>query len=175
MDIYIAQAQEMVVFYGAKLIGAVLILLVGIWLAKMISKSIGKLMTKRNVDVTLTKFTVSFVKILLIVFVVLASINQVGIETTSFVAILGAAGLAVGFALQGSLSNFAAGVMLIIFRPMRVGDNVEVVAVKGKVEQVGIFTSLVEGENDKIYIIPNSKLMSDIIVNHDYKKSHPNL
>lgn len=172
MEDYILQARQLVVAYGAKIIGAILILIIGFWLSKIISNTVVKLMTKRKIDITLTKFTAAFVKVLLIVFVVLAAISQVGIETTSLVAILGAASFAVGLALQGSLSNFAAGVMLIIFRPIKVHDTIELGSTKGVVDQIGIFTTLVEGENEKIFIIPNTKLMSDTIVNHSYKKTH---
>lgn len=168
MENYIESAKQLLIGYGLKVIGAIFILILGIWISKILSKSTLRILEKRNVEKTLAKFVSNFVKILIIIFVVLASINQVGIETTSFIAVLGAAGLAVGLALQGSLSNFASGVMIIIFRPIKVGEYIETGAVKGHVEEVGIFTSLVKGENDKVYIIPNSKLMNDVIVNHNY-------
>jgi small conductance mechanosensitive channel len=170
MEQYIENAKQLLIGYGLKVIGAVLILVIGIWIAKLISRYTLKLLEKRNVEKTLSKFVSNFTRVLIIIFVVMAAINQVGIETTSFVAVLGAAGLAVGLALQGSLSNFAAGVMLIIFRPIKVGEFIEAGSVKGNVEEIGIFTSLVTGENDKVFIIPNSKLMNDVIVNHNYKK-----
>ncbi len=170
MEQYIENAKQLLIGYGLKVIGAVLILIIGIWISKLFSKYTLKLLEKRKVEKTLSKFVSNFVKVLIIIFVVLAAINQVGIETTSFIAVLGAAGLAVGLALQGSLSNFAAGVMIIIFRPIKLGEYIEAGSVKGIVEEVGIFTSLVTGENDKVYIIPNSKLINDVIVNHNYKK-----
>ncbi len=172
MEKYVEQAQQLIIAYGAKIIGALAILIIGIWVSKLVANSFFKLMTKRKVDITLTKFVTSFIKVALTIFVIIASISQVGVETTSFIAVLGAAGFAVGLALQGSLSNFAAGVMLIIFHPIRVGDYIEASSSKGTVDQIGIFTTLVEGENEKFYIIPNSKLMSDVIVNHSYKKNH---
>ncbi|MFH0736799.1 MAG: mechanosensitive ion channel domain-containing protein [bacterium] len=170
MEKYVEQAQQLIIIYGAKIIGALAILIIGIWASKIVSRYIFNLLSKRNVDLTLTKFVSSFIKVVLIVFVIIASISKIGVETTSFIAVLAAAGFAVGLALQGSLSNFAAGIMLILFRPIRVGDYIEASSSKGNVEQIGIFTTLVEGENEKIYIIPNSKLMSDVIVNHSYKK-----
>ncbi len=169
MEQYFLQAKQLLIVYGLKVIGALAILIIGLWLAKSISKYSYHLLDKRGVDKTLSKFFGNFVRVLIIIFTVLASINQVGIETTSLVAILGAAGLAVGLALQGSLSNFSAGVMLIIFRPIKVGEYIEAGAVKGVVAEIGIFTTLVSQDDTKMYIVPNSKLINDVILNHNYK------
>lgn len=152
--------------YGLKIIGAVAILVIGLWLAKLITKTFNKTLVKREVDDTLVQFFTAIVRILLIIFVVLAAIDQVGIETTSLVAILGAAGLAVGFALQGSLSNFASGVMLIIFRPIKVGDFIEGGGMSGSVTAIGIFVTILTSPDNKVIYVPNAKLTSDNIVNY---------
>ena len=111
--------------YGFKVIAALVILILGRWVAKLIEKIIHRMMEKRNVDPTIITFTSNLTYIALLAFVVLAALGKLGIQTTSFIAVLGAAGLAIGLALQGSLSNFAAGFLLIVFRPFRVGDFIE--------------------------------------------------
>ncbi len=149
--------------------GAILTIIIGIWIAKLLSKTISNILKKKNVDETLTSFLVSVVKIGLIAFVFISAASQVGIETTSFVAVIGAAGLAIGFALQGSLSNLAAGVMLIIFKPIKVGDYIEGGGAAGSVESIGIFvTTLLTPDNKAIYI-PNSTLTSGNIINYSAK------
>lgn len=155
--------------YGLNLIFAILILVVGLWLAKVLTKSLMKTLNKKNVDPTLSKFIIALTRIALILFVILAAINRVGIQTTSFVAVLGAAAFAVGFALQGSLSNFASGVMLIIFRPLKVGDYIEGAGQSGTVEEVGIFVTILKTPDNKVIFIPNSKLMGDSIINYSVK------
>ncbi|MCB0747910.1 MAG: mechanosensitive ion channel, partial [Ignavibacteriae bacterium] len=125
MDKFLFMAQDYLALYGVKILGAIAILIIGLWIAKIISKSVNKMLTKKEMDPTLVKFLTSLVRVALIAFVVIAAISQAGVETTSFIAVLGAAGLAIGLALQGSLSNFASGVMLIIFRPIKVGDYIE--------------------------------------------------
>jgi len=169
MDNYLAQIQGYLTEYGMKVIGAILILVIGLWIAKMITKGVNKLLVKKNVDATLVKFFTSIIRVALIAFVVIAAISKVGIETTSFVAILGAAGLAIGFALQGSLANLASGVMLIIFRPVKVGDYIEGGGLEGIVEEIGIFvTTLITLDNKQVFI-PNAKMTSDNIVNYSGK------
>ena len=169
MENFLQQAQMFLTLYGMKVIGAIAILVIGIWFAKILSKTLGKVLTKKNIESTLTKFFVSVVKISLIAFVVIAAIDQMGVETTSFVAVIGAAGLAVGFALQGSLSNFASGVMLVIFRPVKVGDYIEGGGTAGVVEEIGIFVTILKTPDNKTIFIPNSKLMGDNIVNYSAK------
>lgn len=171
MEKYIQQAQEYLALYGLKIIAAIAIFIIGLWIAKLLSKTIGKLLTKKNVDATLTKFFVSMIRIALVAFVVIAAIDQIGVQTTSFVAVLGAAGLAVGFALQGSLSNFASGVMLIIFRPVKVGDFIEGGGSTGVVEEIGIFVTVMKTPDNKTIFIPNSKLIGDNIINYSTKST----
>lgn len=169
MDNIITQLEYYASQYGMNLIFAILILVVGLWLAKVLTKSLLKTLDKRNVDPTLSKFVTALTRIALITFVILAAINRVGIQTTSFVAVLGAAAFAVGFALQGSLSNFASGVMLIIFRPVKVGDFIEGAGQSGTVEEVGIFVTVLNTPDNKVIYIPNSKLMGDSIINYSVK------
>ena len=115
-------AQEWLAFYGLKIIAAIFILIVGRWVARAIKNLFQKLMTRHEVDATLVSFVGSIAYFALMSFVVIAALNQIGIQTTSLIAVIGAAGLAIGLALQGSLANFAAGVLLIIFRPFKAGD-----------------------------------------------------
>ncbi|MEE9431407.1 MAG: mechanosensitive ion channel domain-containing protein [Melioribacteraceae bacterium] len=171
MDNYLAQIQGYMTEYGMKFVGAILILVIGLWVAKMLTKLVNKLLVRRNVDPTLVKFLTSIVSVALMAFVVIAAISKVGIETTSFVALIGAAGLAIGFALQGSLANLASGVMLIIFRPVKVGDYIEGGGLEGVVEEIGIFiTTLITLDNKQVFI-PNAKMTSDNIVNYSGKEN----
>lgn len=171
MDTILTQLEFYASQYGLNLIFAIIILIVGLWLAKLLTRSLLNTLQKRNVDPTLSKFVTALTRIALITFVILAAINRVGIQTTSFVAVLGAAAFAVGFALQGSLSNFASGVMLIIFRPIKVGDFIEGSGKMGTVEEVGIFVTILTTPDNKVIYIPNSKLMSDSIVNFSVKEN----
>lgn len=155
--------------YGINIVLALIILILGTWIAKIITKWFKKLMNVRNVDTTLVKFSSGLVKAVLYIFVIIAAIDKAGIESTSFVAILGAAGLAVGFALQGSLSNFAAGVMLIIFKPIKVGDFVEAAGIMGSVEEVGIFVTTLKSADNKVIYVPNSQMSGGIITNYSVK------
>jgi small conductance mechanosensitive channel len=159
----------LVTIYGLKVIAAIVILIIGRWIAKGISKLIRRMMEKGKVDHTVQRFTVNMAYVVLLVFVVLAALSQLGIQTTSFIAILGAAGLAVGLALQGSLSNFAAGFLMIIFRPIRVGDYIEGAGVAGTVEEIQIFTTTLVTPDNKTVIIPNAGLTGGNIVNWTLK------
>lgn len=165
----IPQLQEWFAFYGLRIIAAIAIFVIGRWVAKGLRSTLKRVMTKNKVDQTLISFMCSIVYAVLIVFVVIAVLNQIGIQTTSLVAILGAAGLAIGLALQGSLSNFAAGVMMIIFRPFKAGDYIEGGGVSGTVEEVQIFTTFLTTPDNKTVIVPNSKIMSDNIINYSTK------
>ncbi len=165
MEEIIKQLQSVVAEYGLQVVGAIATLIIGIWLAKIISKFVGNTLKKKEVDETLSKFLVSLVKIGLIAFVVISAAAQIGIQTASFVAVIGAAGLAIGFALQGSLSNLAAGVMLIIFKPIKVGDYINGGGAEGVVELVGIFVTTLVTLDNKVIYIPNATLTSGNIVN----------
>jgi small conductance mechanosensitive channel len=169
MEDIIKQIQAVVAQYGLQVLGALATVFIGIWLAKILSKSLGKVLNKKSVDQTLVKFVVSLVKIALITFVIISAASQVGIQTASFVAVIGAAGLAIGFALQGSLSNLAAGVMLIIFKPIKVGDYIEGGGSAGSVESVGIFITTLITPDNKVVYIPNSTLTGGNIINYSAK------
>lgn len=169
MEQTIKEIQLLITSYGLKVIGALATLVIGIWIAKWLARIASKVLSNRNVDPTLSKFAVSVVKIALITFVIISAISQVGIETTSLVAVIGAAGLAVGFALQGSLSNFASGVMLIIFKPLKVGDFIEGGGAMGSVESVGMFVTTLTTPDNKVVYIPNSALTGGNIVNYSAK------
>lgn len=161
----IAKGWELLAFYGVKVLTAIVILIIGRWIARAFGRLAQRLMEKQNVDPTLTGFVGNLIYYALFTFVVLAALSQLGIQTTSFIAVIGAAGLAIGLALQGSLANFAAGFMLIFFRPFRVGDLIEGAGVKGTVENIQIFTTQLKTPDNKIIIIPNANLTSDNIVN----------
>ncbi|MDJ0829569.1 MAG: mechanosensitive ion channel [Desulfobacterales bacterium] len=160
-----AQIQELVTVFGMRILAAVAILFFGWWAAKIIRSIIRKLMERAHVDPTIITFVKNLAYIALLAFVFIAALGKLGIQTASFIAVLGAAGLAVGLALQGSLANFAAGVLLIIFRPFRVDDVIDAAGVIGKVEKIEVFTTQLKTPDNKTIIIPNSKLTADNIVN----------
>lgn len=166
MEDILIMIKQLIAQYGMQIVGALITLIVGLWLAKMLSRILSKALKKKEIDETLRKFFVSLFKSALIIFVLISVAAQIGIETTSFVAIIGAAGLAIGFALQGSLSNFAAGIMLIIFRPFKAGEFIEAGGVTGSVEQVGIFITILNTPDNKKIFVPNSKLTGDNIINY---------
>lgn len=148
---------------------ALAILLFGIWIAKRIKNIATSIMEKRGIDPLLASFSSSIAHILIVVFVVIAALGQLGIQTTSLVAVLGAAGLAVGLALQGSLSNFASGVIIIALRPFKVGDFVEAGGVSGVVEGIQIFSTSMRTGDNKAIIIPNSAITGGTITNFSAK------
>ena len=151
--------------YGLRLVVALLILAIGNMLAKKLGAFLGRILEKRSIDPTLIPFIRGIVHYILLAVIIIAALGQLGINVTSFLAILGAAGLAIGLALKDSLSNFASGVMLIIFRFFKVGDYVTVAGTSGTVETINIFnTELVSPDNQKIYV-PNSSIMGNEIVN----------
>ncbi len=169
MENIIKEIQLIATTYGLRIVGAILTIIIGIWIAKLLAKSLGKVLKKKNVDETLTRFLISLAKIGLIAFVLISAASQIGIETASFIAVIGAAGLAIGFALQGSLSNLAAGVMLIIFKPIKVGDFIEGGGSLGSVESVGIFVTILLTPDNKVIYIPNSTLTGGNITNYSAK------
>ena len=164
-----ATIYSLLTVYGLKVVAAIAIFIIGRWVAKAVRNLISRLMAKSDVDETLNKFITSLSYVALLAFVIIAALNQLGVQTASFVAIIGAAGLAVGLALQGSLSNFAAGVLMIIFRPIAVGDYIEGAGVAGTVEEIQIFTTQLATPDNKTIFVPNAKLMGDNIVNYTAK------
>ena len=145
---------------------AIAIFYVGKMVVSLVVRGLHKVMQRQEVDKTLETFVCNLVRMVLLVVVVIAAIGQIGIETTSFIAIFGAAGLAVGLALQGSLSNFAAGVLIVLFRPYRVGDFIEAAGINGSVEQVQILTTVLKTGDNKQVIVPNGQIMDSIITNY---------
>ncbi len=154
-----------VTHYGLQIIGAVLILIVGRIAASGVGSFVDRALVRAKVDDSLRKFLVSLVRIAVIAFAVIAALAKFGVQTTSFVAVLGAAGFAIGFALQGSLGNFASGVMLLIFRPIKVGDLIEAAGYLGVVEEVGLFVTTINTLDNQRVIIPNSTLTRGVINN----------
>lgn len=163
---WLPRLQEYALIYGVQLVKAVLIFIIGRWVAKGVARFLSKIMKRSNMDDMLIKFLHNIIYATLLTFVVIAAISAIGIQTASLVAILGAAGLAIGLALQGSLANFAAGVLTIIFRPYKIGDVVSVAGQTGKVEEVEIFTTVLRLPDRTKVIIPNGQIMSDTIVNY---------
>lgn len=162
---YIDLMVQYSVEYGLRIIGAIAIFVIGKWIAKRLSGFIRRLFVKGDIDQTLSNFIVSIIDILLMVVVVLAAVKNLGIDTTSFIAILGAAGLAVGLALQGTLGNIGSGVILILFRPFKVGDFITVGGESGTVTSITLFnTELLTGDN-KVVLIPNGTVASGNITN----------
>ena len=157
---------ELVVQYGLQLLAAIAIFIVGKMVAKWIRKLVTRVMKKAEIDQIIIGFTSNIAYIGVLAFVIVAALGQLGIQTTSFIAILGAAGLAVGLALQGSLANFAAGFLMIIFRPFKVGDFVEAAGVSGSVQSIQIFTTTLITPDNKTIIIPNGKIGNDNIINY---------
>ena len=166
---YAEMVQALATAYGLKVIAAIVIFVIGKWLSRVLSRTVGKAMRRAQTDEMLVKFVVNLAYAALLAFVVLAALAQLGIQTTSFIAIVGAAGLAIGLALQGSLSNFAAGVMLIIFRPFKVGDFIEAAGTSGVVEEILIFSTKMKSPDNKQLYVPNGSILSGTIVNYSAK------
>lgn len=155
--------------YGTKIIGAIAILVLGRIGIGIIAGIVRKVLDRSKADETLNKFVVSLTRIALMTFIVIAALGTLGVQTASFVAVIGAAGLAIGFALQGSLANFASGVMIIIFKPFKAGDYIEAGGSAGSVEAVHIFNTILKTPDNKKVIIPNSQITGSNIVNYSAK------
>ena len=166
-DLYIDKAIMLLMEYGPKLILAIIVLIAGIMIINKLTKILKKLMEKREIDVSLKTFLASLINIVLKVLLVVSVADMVGIKTTSFVAIIGAAGLAVGLALQGTLANFAGGVLILIFKPYKVGDLIEAQGNKGRVKAIQIFVTILLTTDNKTIIIPNGAMSNGNITNYD--------
>lgn len=163
------QATELLSLYGLKVVAAVLIFFVGKWLARRLVNVARRFMQKARLDETLVVFVGNILYGLALAFVVIAALSQLGVETTSLAAVIAAAGLAVGLALQGSLSNLAAGVMIILFRPFKIGDYIEAGGTGGTVEEIAIFTTTFRTPDNKQVIVPNNQITADTITNYSAK------
>ena len=152
--------------FAPSVVYAIIILIVGRWVAGLVKKIVCKIMEKRKADPIVTGFVGNLAFVLIMVFVLIATLTKLGINATSFVAVLGAAGLAIGLALQGSLANFAAGFLLLIFKPFKKDDFIEGAGVAGIVQEIQVFTTILKTPDNKLIIIPNGKLMGDNIINY---------
>ncbi len=149
--------------YGMNLIGAIIIFVIGKWVSRLISNLLEKALIKAKVALTLSTFAKNLTYATMLTFVAIAALNKLGVETNSFLAVIGAAGLAIGLALQGSLSNFAAGVMMIIFQPFEIGDYVEAGSAEGTVADIQMFSTIITTKDRKKVIVPNAKITGDKI------------
>lgn len=169
MEFSMDKIWELLIVYGLKVIAAIVIFVIGRWVAKIFASIVRKVMVSRNVDKTIVSFVSSMTYYVLLTFFVLAALGQLGVQTTSFIAIIGAAGLAIGLALQGSLANFAAGFLMIIFRPFKVNDYIEGGGTAGTVEKIQIFTTQLKTPDNKTVIVPNASMTAGNIVNYSAK------
>ena len=165
LEAYTEKAVELIMAYGPKLLLAIVVLLIGLWIIKLVVKAFRKAMEKGGMDVSLQGFLASLVSILLKALLFISVASMIGIATTSFIAILGAAGLAIGLALQGSLANFAGGVLILLFKPFKVGDFINAQGHAGTVDAIKVFFTTLKTPDNKTIIIPNGALSNSSVVN----------
>ncbi|MGR5237239.1 small-conductance mechanosensitive channel MscS [Vibrio alfacsensis] len=163
---WLSNNSDLLVQYGVNIISAVLILFIGNVVVKMIANSVAKVLEKKSMDKAVVEFIHGIVRYLLLVIVLIAALSRIGVQTASVVAVIGAAGLAIGLALQGSLSNFAAGVLIVAFRPFKSGDYVEIGGVAGSVEAIQIFQTVLKTPDNKMVVVPNSGVIGSPITNY---------
>lgn len=169
MEQVINNIKALGIMYGFSIIASILILVIGWIAAKFLRNIVKKGLENSETDETIISFVCSLVYTAALAFVIIAALGRLGVQTASFVAVLGAAGLAVGLALQGSLSNFAAGFLLVVFKPFQVGHYIEGGGVAGTVEEISLFTTILKSPDNKKIIVPNSKMTADNIVNYSAK------
>ncbi len=162
---YTQKLMDLAVEYGPKLLLAILVLLIGLWIIRLVLKGTNRAMERSNLEISLRKFLSGLFGIILKVLLLISVASMIGIATTSFVAIIGAAGLAVGLALQGGLANFAGGVIILIFKPFKVGDFIDAQGYMGTVNEITIFTTILKTPDNKTVIIPNGALSNGSMVN----------
>jgi len=165
-DDLMALAQD----YGLRLISAILTVVIGLWIAKAITNGVKRMMQKKDVDISLQPFLGGIVSALLKILVYITALGMLGVQMTSFIAILGAAGFAIGMALSGTLSNFAGGVMILIFKPFRVGDFIDAQGHMGTVNEIQIFNTILKTPDNKTIIIPNGGLSTGSMTNFSTEK-----
>ncbi|MDW6093909.1 small-conductance mechanosensitive channel MscS [Vibrio rhizosphaerae] len=163
---WIENNSDILLQYGVNIIAAILILFFGNIFVKVIAGSVAKVLRKKDMDPAVVEFIHGLVRYLLFVIVLIAALGRIGVQTASVVAVIGAAGLAVGLALQGSLSNFAAGILIVAFRPFKSGDYVEVAGVAGSVESIQIFQTILKTPDNKMVVVPNSSVIGGAITNY---------
>ncbi len=165
-DKLIAWLTEAGMAWGLKLLGAIIVLLIGLWIIKLIMNKVGKTMEKNDTDASLRSFLKSMLSIILKILLFISVLMMLGIQMTSFIAILGAAGLAVGLALSGTLQNFAGGVMILLFKPFKVGDFIDAQGFMGTVKEIQIFITILTTPDNKTVIIPNGGLSTGALTNY---------
>lgn len=165
LEAYATKAIELLMEYGPKLLLAIVVLLIGLWIIKLVVKALRKAMEKGGMDISLQSFLSSLVSILLKAILFISVASMIGIATTSFIAILGAAGLAIGLALQGSLANFAGGVLILLFKPFKVGDFINAQGHAGTVNAIKVFFTILKTPDNKTIVIPNGALSNSSIIN----------
>ena len=175
MNSYTTKFMEWLSVFGPKLLGALIVFIVGLYLCNLVARLVSKGLSKRKIDVSLQSFLGSLVNGALKVLLLISVAGMLGIQTTSFVAVIGALGLAVGLALQGSLANFAGGVLLLIFKPFKIGDLIESGGQTGHVIEIQIFNTILSAPENKTIIIPNSILSNGIVENFGKKEDAQNL
>lgn len=163
---WVTNNQGLLIEYTINIAAAILTLVIGLYVARLISTAFSKIMSKRELDSTIVDFVAHMIRYIIIAFVVIAALSRIGVQTTSFIALLGAAGLAVGLALQGSLSNFASGVLIIALRPFKAGEYIEAAGTAGSVDSVQIFATTLTTPDNKVVVVPNSAILGDNIVNY---------
>ncbi|MER5134022.1 small-conductance mechanosensitive channel MscS [Serratia marcescens] len=163
---WLVKNQDLLIQYAVNIVAAIVILIIGSIVARVVGNALNRVMKLRGIDATVADFLSAIVRYGLLAFTFIAVLGRVGVQTTSVIAVLGAAGLAVGLALQGSLSNFAAGVLLVIFRPLRVGEYVDLGGVAGTVDQVQIFSTTLRTADNKTIVVPNGKIIAGNIINY---------
>ncbi len=165
VDVYVERYGQKLIDFIPNLLGAIAILIVGWWLIKMVNRLVRKYFKKKEFDLTLENFIASLINYGLKILLFVVVITQLGVESASFVAILGAAGLAIGLALQGSLSNFAGGVLILILKPFKIGDFIKAQGLDGTVKEISIFHTRLLTFNNQLAILPNGKIMNENIIN----------
>ncbi|ANZ22645.1 mechanosensitive ion channel protein MscS [Buchnera aphidicola (Diuraphis noxia)] len=171
---WLMRNQELLVEYTVNLTSAIIILTVGMFIAKIISNGVNQVLITRNIDATIAGFLSALMRYIIITFTLIAALGRIGVQTTSVIAILGAAGMTIGLALQGSLSNFAAGVLLVTLRPLKTSEYVDLGNVAGTVLNIHIFYTTLRTLDGKIVVVPNNKIISGNVINYSREPARRN-
>ena len=163
---WLVRNQALILSYAVNIVAAIITIIIGMFIARIISNAVNRVLVARHIDATVADFLSALVRYGIIAFTIIAALGRVGVQTASVIAVLGAAGLAVGLALQGSLSNLAAGVLLVTFRPFKTGEFVDLGGVMGTVQNVQIFSTTMKSADGKIVVVPNGKVIAGNIVNY---------
>ncbi len=163
---WLVRNQALILSYAVNIVAAIITIIIGMFIARIISNAVNRVLLARHIDATVADFLSALVRYGIIAFTIIAALGRVGVQTASVIAVLGAAGLAVGLALQGSLSNLAAGVLLVTFRPFKTGEFVDLGGVMGTVQNVQIFSTTMKSADGKIVVVPNGKIIAGNIINY---------